>query len=396
MMQSSRAQLLLQRTAAAARAAAAAPASVSPSTGSLGLRRRGRLRRTRAAARAAARPRSCRPSAMPRSRTSFIDRSAEKLRLVPAACSVVAKWLPMNSITPTWTVERGCRHAPCTLRTTTSSGRRQTVTGAPWPSGTGSAKSSSAPLHVGAAGGEQLAVEEVHLADEIGDEGGGRPAVDLVGRADLLDPALAHHHDPVGHGERLLLVVRDHDRGHAEPVLQVADLAAQPGAHPRVERRKRLVEQQQARRQGQRAGQRDALLLAAGELGRILVGLLGQADQRQQLAHALVDLGARLAGRDQAVADIVLDGQVGEQRVGLEHDAEVALGHRQGRDVAPALLDACPRSARRGRRSRAAAWSCRSPTGPRNETNSPGRMSRSTSSSAVNGPKRLVTPRIRR
>ncbi len=44
-----------------------------------------------------------------------------------------------------------------------------------------------------------------------------------------------------------------------------------------------------------------------------------------------------LAPAHQAVADVVGDGEVGEQRVGLEDDAEVALCRRQARNV-PALL----------------------------------------------------------
>ena len=36
--------------------------------------------------------------------------------------------------------------------------------------------------------------------------------VDLLRRADLLDLALVHDHDPVGDFERLFLVVRDEDR----------------------------------------------------------------------------------------------------------------------------------------------------------------------------------------
>jgi len=39
-------------------------------------------------------------------------------------------------------------------------------------------------------------------------------------------------------------------------------------------------------------------------------------------------------GRE-AVADVAGDGEVGKQRVGLEHDAVVALARRQPGDVAP-------------------------------------------------------------
>ena len=64
-----------------------------------------------------------------------------------------------------------------------------------------------------------------------------------------------------------------------------------------------------------------------------------QADEREQFGDALVDLGAAGAAVDEAVADIRRHREVREQRVGLEHDAEVARGRRQVRDVAPADLD---------------------------------------------------------
>ena len=89
--------------------------------------------------------------------------------------------------------------------------------------------------------------------------------------------------------------MRHHDGGDAEPPLEVADLAAQARPDARVERRKRLVEQEQAGRQSERAGERDALLLAAGELRRVFLRLVGEADQRQELGDAGGDLLARTA-----------------------------------------------------------------------------------------------------
>ena len=103
------------------------------------------------------------------------------------------------------------------------------------------------------------------------------------GRGELLQPAGAHHADPVGHRQRLRLVVGDEDGGDAELELEPADLLAQLHPHLGVERRQRLVEQQHPRAQGERAGQRDPLLLAAGELVRVAVAVVGQADQLQQL-----------------------------------------------------------------------------------------------------------------
>jgi hypothetical protein len=70
-----------------------------------------------------------------------------------------------------------------------------------------------------------------------------------------------------------------------------------------------------------------------------LFALVGQADKLEQLGDASLDLGTRALGVLEAEGDIPGDRQVGEQRVGLEDDAVIALRRRQGRDVAPALLD---------------------------------------------------------
>ena len=59
---------------------------------------------------------------------------------------------------------------------------------------------------------------------------GARAVVDLERRADLLDPAVVHHHDAVGHRQRLFLVVRHVDRGDAE-------LALDARGSPRAARR---------------------------------------------------------------------------------------------------------------------------------------------------------------
>ena len=121
--------------------------------------------------------------------------------------------------------------------------------------------------------------------------------------------------------------------------LQRLDLVAQPQPHARVERRQRLVEQQQAGRGRERAGQRHALLLAARKLGGIFRAGSGRPTSASSSSTRLHDRGALQAPADQAVADIVGDRQVGEQRIGLEDDAEVALGRRQRRDVPPLLVD---------------------------------------------------------
>ena len=96
--------------------------------------------------------------------------------------------------------------------------------------------------------------------------------VDLPRRPDLLDAAVRHDDDPIRERERLALVVRDVDRRLAQPPLQFAQLLAHRDAELEVEVRQRLVEQQDARLEHDRTGDRDALLLAAGKLARIAVG----------------------------------------------------------------------------------------------------------------------------
>ena len=95
--------------------------------------------------------------------------------------------------------------------------------------------------------------------------------LDLVRGADLLQAAVVEDGDPVGELERLVLVVGDEDRGLAGAVVDLAQPAAQVLAHLGVERPERLVEEEHARLDRERAGERDALALAAGELGRVAV-----------------------------------------------------------------------------------------------------------------------------
>ena len=141
-----------------------------------------------------------------------------------------------------------------------ASGRTARVAG-PSPTGSGSVKPACVKVPL-----PTTPVDEVHRADEAGDERRRRLAVDDVGRRDLLGPAIAHDDDAVGERQRLVLAVGDEQRRDLQPLLDVAHLLAQPFAQMLVEAGEGLVEQQDLRLEHQRAGQRDALLLAAREL----------------------------------------------------------------------------------------------------------------------------------
>ena len=92
---------------------------------------------------------------------------------------------------------------------------------------------------------------------------------DLLGGAALDDPAEVHDRDPVGDVPGQAQVVGDHDDPEPERVAQAQqqrqDLASDRG----VQRRHRLVGDQQPRPQRQRAGDQHPLLLPAGELVRV-------------------------------------------------------------------------------------------------------------------------------
>ena len=98
------------------------------------------------------------------------------------------------------------------------------------------------------------------------------------------DAALLQHRDAVAHLDRLVDVVGDEDDRLADLGLEAQELVLEPLAVDRVDRAERLVHQHQRRVGGERAGDADALALAAGELRRVAAGhLLRQADQVEQL-----------------------------------------------------------------------------------------------------------------
>ena len=63
----------------------------------------------------------------------------------------------------------------------------------------------------------------VGVTNEPRNEGTLRSAVDVLGCAELDDPALVHHGDAGGQGQRFFLVMRDIDRRHFQAAGQFAD-----------------------------------------------------------------------------------------------------------------------------------------------------------------------------
>ena len=185
-----------------------------------------------------------------------------------------------------------------------------------------------------------VAVEHVGGADEVGDEPVGRVLVDVAGPADLFDAAVVEHGEPVAQRERLVLVVGDDDEGDADLALNGLELDLHLLAQLEVERAERLVEQQHAWPADERAGQRDALALAARQLGRAARRRGRRAGPcRGRRRCACVVRPCAHPAHLQAVLDVLGHRHVGEERVLLEHRVDVAAAGGQRGDVDAAEPD---------------------------------------------------------
>ena len=127
------------------------------------------------------------------------------------------------------------------------------------------------------------------------------------------------------HGLRL--VMGDEEGGERQAALQGAQLDAQPVAQLGVEIGERLVQQQHLRFGHQRAGQRHALLLPAGELARIAPGEALELHQREGVSHLALNLLPIEATHDQPEGHIAGHRHMREQGIALEdHRRAPAMG----------------------------------------------------------------------
>ena len=108
---------------------------------------------------------------------------------------------------------------------------------------------------------------------------------------ELDELAQLHHGDPprqdLDDGE----VVGDEQAGEPDLVLQLLEQVEHPRLHGHVERRRRLVGDQQLRPEGQGPGDADTLTLAAGQLVGIAVAQIpGEMHLIEQILDALAQL----------------------------------------------------------------------------------------------------------
>lgn len=110
--------------------------------------------------------------------------------------------------------------------------------------------------------------KEIDLANETRHEQVGRP-VDVLRRTDLSCPSLVHDRDPIGHGERLVLLVCHIDLGLADFLVRRLDLVSEMLAQLLVQRAQGFIKKKNGRVENQCPGYSYSLLLTAGHLVRV-------------------------------------------------------------------------------------------------------------------------------
>jgi len=187
------------------------------------------------------------------------------------------------------------------------------------------------------------ALEQVHgpRTEESGHKRVVRVVVQRFVRPYLLNAAVAHHCYAVAQRHRLDLVVRHVKRGDGEPVEEAANLDAGLRAELGIQVGQRLVEQEQLGIAHQRAGDGEALLLAAGERARLAVEQLTEAEAHDLRgdADALLGLSVGRAAHLEEETEVAAALEVGIERVVLEDHADVAILHRHLAHVLFTVVD---------------------------------------------------------
>jgi hypothetical protein len=111
--------------------------------------------------------------------------------------------------------------------------------------------------------------------------------------------------------------------------MQALDLDPHLGAQLGVQVRQRLVEQEHLRIAHDAAAERDALLLAAGQLLRLALKQFMKPEHPGGTVDRRLDLGLRCFLVAQAEGQIVVHAHMLVERVVLEHHRDVAVARRQ-------------------------------------------------------------------
>src|SRR5271167_2349945 len=123
---------------------------------------------------------------------------------------------------------------------------------------------------------------------------------------------------------------RYHQRDAEFPIQFVKQLM-HSGGRLRIEVPRRLVGQQQLGPQDDRARDRDALLLAAGQFSRTALELVAQADDFEHLGRAPARFGVVDTIDQRRHHHVFLRREVGQQVMELEHEAQLQVAELRQR-----------------------------------------------------------------
>ena len=181
--------------------------------------------------------------------------------------------------------------------------------------------------------------EEVLGSDEPGHIGGFREIIEFRRRSDLDDSTVTHDCNSIRHGQRLVLIVSHEDESQFEPVLEKLQLHLHFLAQIAVKSTKRFVQEQYGRALDERPGQRDALLLTTGNLGRLAIGQCPQLYHVERIPDAGCQFSPRNAILAQSIGHVFCHGHVRKESVALEHRIDVTSVGRQVGNILAAYLD---------------------------------------------------------
>ncbi len=161
-----------------------------------------------------------------------------------------------------------------------------------------------------------------------------RLPVDVAGGSELGDPPLVHRGGVASEQERLGGLGGGVHHGALAAREQPRELVAQLLAQLVVEVGERLVEEDEVRLLHQGAGQRGALLLAAGQLGRLAVEERREPEQLGDPAHPRLHLGGGQPRHPQRGGDVLRHREVLVVDELLVDHGHAPAPHRHAGDVA--------------------------------------------------------------
>jgi hypothetical protein len=170
-------------------------------------------------------------------------------------------------------------------------------------------------------------------AEEFRDKAVLRQLVDLLRRPDLLNSPRVHHGDPLPDHQRLDLVVRHVHNRPSQIALQPHQLGPHPHPQAGIQIAERFIQQQHVRVTDQRSSDRDPLLLAARQLGRLPLQQVLDAQQFRDLVHAALRLLTRGTPHLTSECQVAANASVGIQGQVLEDHRDLSVLGRQVFDV---------------------------------------------------------------